>query len=326
MRSFAEYVGLLGQGYDGALSGDDAERLAGALLDGGVPDVELGAVLASMRFNAESQTLLDGFLAALALRVNRWRPSSARGTPMAIGCYAGHPRFPNLAPLLALLLARFGIPVVVHGPLHVQVGMSSTLVLRELGVVPCTQHQQVARELDEHQLAFVPTQLVAPGLAALLAMQPRIGPVPLLCTAARLIRPFETDGVIVTGGRDPREARLLRHIVSARGMHALLLRGADGAVLANPLRRPQVEYWCGGDSELLFDEEPMPARGTIGLPPPHDVGATAAWIQQVLDGARAMPTPIVHQLAACLYAARYRNDFNQAKAVAAITATGRTVA
>ena len=53
--------------------------------------------------------------------------------------------------------------------------------------------------------------------------------------------------------------------------------------------------------------------------------STAAWILQALDGVRAVPTPIVNQLAACLHALGYCEDFNQAKAIVAVEATGLLV-
>ena len=41
-------------------------------------------------------------------------------------------------PALALLLVRFGVPVLVHGPLEAQGRVAGAAVLRELGVLPCS--------------------------------------------------------------------------------------------------------------------------------------------------------------------------------------------
>ena len=42
------------------------------------------------------------------------------------------------------------------------------------------------------------------------------------------------------------------------------------------------------------------------------------WTRQRLDSSVALPQPVVNQLACCLYGAGYAEDFNQAKAMAAV--------
>src|SRR5690606_23396162 len=96
MKSYSEYLLLLEA--RGALASDcDLELLAGAMLDGGIPDVELGALLATVRARTASGDLLRALLAALDTRVTRWR-SEARSVPVVIGCYGGAADVPNLTP------------------------------------------------------------------------------------------------------------------------------------------------------------------------------------------------------------------------------------
>ena len=51
---------------------------------------------------------------------------------------------------------------------------------------------------------------------------------------------------------------------------------------------------------------------------PTDPRGLAAWTRQRLDANVALPQPVVNQLACCLYGAGYADDFNQAKAMAAV--------
>jgi hypothetical protein len=50
------------------------------------------------------------------------------------------------------------------------------------------------------------------------------------------------------------------------------------------------------------------------------------WMRQVTDGGRPLPTPLLNQFAACLYATGYCDDLNQAKALAALSAVQQRVA
>lgn len=324
MRPYAEYLSLLNQDCAADLTDRDVVLLAGALLDGGVPDIELGALLGSLRAQSDSAPLLLGWIEALEARVTHW-PAAGQSCPVSLACYGGTAEMPDLAPLLALLLARFGIPVLMHGPLHAVSGVSVSLVLRELGVMPCVNAEQVTRELQEKCLAFVPDTLLAPGLANLLSLRARLGALPLLLSAARLIDPFEAGSLVVVPGENAQEIERLRIAIATRGMRALLLLGTEGEPFASPVVRPRMESWCCGVSTVLFDED-APARRSMALPAVTDVEAVAAWIRQALEGARAIPAPLVNQLAACLHATGHCDDFNQAKALAAIAAAGRRVA
>jgi len=325
MKSYAEYVSLLIDDCESELSERDLALLCGALLDGGVPDIELGAILAIFRARSDSAALLQGMLAALSDRANRWA-ATERVSPVAIGCYGGTHECPDLTPLLALLLARFGIPVLMHGPLHAESGVSVALVLRELGVMPCANKLQAAGELQNRGLAFVPDALLAPGLARLLSLRARLGSIPLLLSAARLIDPFQSGSLVVAAGENEGEIERMRCAIAVTGTRALLLRATEGEAFASPLLRPRMEHWQGGSHTVLFEEALAQPRRAPVLPAASDVKATASWIKQACDGARAVPHPIVNQLAACLHATGYCDDFNQAKALAAIAAAGRRVA
>lgn len=324
MKSYAEYLALLDAERAVAVDEHELELLAGAMLDGGIPDLELGAVLGALRRLAYQPSLLQALLGALNQRVTRWR--GERAMPVVIGCYGGSADLPMLSPLLGMLVARFEIPVLMHGPLHAPQGLSAALVLRELGIMPCARKEQVARELAVRGIAFVPDALLAPGLASLLALRVRLGPISLLVTAARLIDPFDCGALVVAGGDSPEELELMRCVLASNRGRALLLHATCGEPFAYPLRRPRIEHWQAGEVRSLFEEEALPQRQSLALPAALDCKATAAWIRQACEGSRPVPMPILNQLAAILYAAGYCGEFNQAKALAAIAAAQRQVA
>ena len=112
-----------------------------------------------------------------------------------------------------------------------------------------------------------------------------------------------------------------------------MLRVADPATTRQrPQMRPGMsdDMMAGGRRPMRGYQPPTSSRPAAGgermMPMPSDVKAVASWIRRALDGACAIPAPLVNQLAACLYATGYCDDFNQAKALAVIAAAGRRVA
>jgi anthranilate phosphoribosyltransferase len=148
----------------------------------------------------------------------------------------------------------------------------------------------------------------------------------LLLSAARLLDPFDSCSLVVAAGEDEAAIESMRSAIATAGMHALLLRATEGEAFASPHLRPRMEHWQFGARTVLFEEAVAQPRRSPALPAAEDVKATASWIKQACDGGRAVPHPIVNQLAACLFGTGYCDDFNQAKALAAIAAAGRQVA
>lgn len=319
--NFANYIKEIGRGAHGArdLSIADAEQLYAAMLDGGVPELELGAIVLALRVKTESLSELIGFYNAICARLYRLEVPAGNPRPVVIPSYNGTRKQPNLMPLIALLLERFGVPVLMHGTLDGGGRSASAYVLRELGVLPCATLGQAQQVLDSGRIAFVPTAVLSPGLASLLALRNRLGVRNSAHTLAKLVDPFGGKGIRLVGVTHPDYLQKLREFFLATGENALLMRGTEGEAFANPRKRPRIELYEAGACTVLFEEEHVTAAAASG---DIDVKATAAWIRKALKGAAPLPLPIVNQLACCLYGARYCTDFNQAKAIVALEACG----
>lgn len=294
----------------------DAFELFSAMLDGGVPELELGALLVALRMKGESLTELLGFQRALQDRLCRIPFPQAATRPVVIATYSGARAQANLLPLLVLLLKRLGVPVLVHGTLEGGDRVATAYILRELGILPCTQLRQAEALLDRDKLAFVPTALLAPGLAALLALRSRLGVRSSAHVVAKLMDPFD-GGFRVVAASHPLYLERFREFFQADGSPGLLLRSTEGEAFANPKRRPRIEYFTGGERHVLFEAEAGPMK-SLPHPPGRDASSTAAWIRAALVGRMPLPLPLVNQLACCLYGAGYTCDMNQAKAIVAV--------
>jgi anthranilate phosphoribosyltransferase len=310
---------------DGGISHQDAHVLGAALFDGGLAELETGAVLAAFSLNPPGDEVLAGLRVALLERVFRLRAPGGAPRPVAIASYGGTREQPNLVPLVALRLARFGVPVLIHGALTGGGRTGTAQVLRELGVMPCAQHAQAQTALEDGRIAFVPTAVVAPGLARLVALRARVGGEGVLALLDQLLDPFGGEGVLLAAGEEADLPRLREQLVMA-GDRALLLQGTEGEAFADPLQRPRIEFVESGVASMLFDAERGAVRGASALPPGSDVAATAAWTHAALAGQMPLPLPIVNQLACCLYASGYTHDLTQAKAIVAVETGSLAVA
>ena len=318
--SFAYYLKQIGRGAEGPadLSEHDAYQLFSAVLDGGVPELELGAVLLAMRVKPESLPELLGFCSALDERLARLRAPAGKAMPVVVPSYNGAREQPNLLPLLVLLLQRFGVPVLVHGVLNGSGCIASVYVFRELGVMPCATLAQAQDALDTSGIAFVPTAVLAPGLAAALSLRGRLGVRSSAHVVAKLIDPFAGESLRVVSAWYPSRLETLRAVLVATGANALLLRSTEGEPFADPKCRPQLEHIRNGAARLLFEAEAGPLTGAPAQSSSVDAVATAAWIRHALAGEVPIPLPLVNQLACCLFAAGYASDMNQAKAIVAV--------
>ena len=131
----SHYIKEIGRGKDGArpLSRVQAADLLGQVLDGTVTDLEVGAFCLAMRIKGETPDEMAGFLDATHQRLDRL-PQHGSGAPtVVVPSYNGARKLPVLTPLLALLLARGGVAVLVHGTPTESSRVFASEVLLEIG-------------------------------------------------------------------------------------------------------------------------------------------------------------------------------------------------
>lgn len=323
MHFTADLRRLLQRDGSSSLDEDAAARLWGAILDGALEDVEIGAIVAALAVAGETREEIAGLHRAAHERAAHWSPS-AGPRAVAIPAYGLVPGEALIASLAAALLREFGVPVIVHGILDSPCGISSARVLRELGVLPCGSLTQADEKLVSDRIAFLPVQLLSPAFARILALRGRLG--------------IENTAHLVAQALDPTRGAATRLTFSVAGTRSerfdAFAQEIDGDFVAlawgagrSPLNlsvRPRIERILDGDRELLFEADAQETRSAIPVPP-EDAPGIARWIQRVTTGAVAIPVPALNLVAACLYAVGQAPDFSQAKAIAAINA-GRLAA
>lgn len=325
--NYAHFIRELGRGSEGSrnLTLDEARQLFGAMLDGGVPELELGAIAIALRLKGESIDEMIGFLTALNERHYSMQRPQGRLRPVVIPSYNGARKSVNLTPLLAMLLRRYGVPVLVHGLIEGYGRVTSAQVFRELGEMPCASLVQGQQMLDETGFAFVPLSAISPGLNSLLLLRSRLGLRNSAHSLVKMLDPFKGEGLLLAAATHPDYLELMRDVLLGVGVHALLLRATEGEPVANPKRRPRIEHLHDGACDVLFEAEHDSLKTLPNLPESCDAKTTADWIRKVMEGEVALPSPVANHLACCLYAAGYADDFNQAKAIVAVEGSGLIV-
>jgi anthranilate phosphoribosyltransferase len=299
-------VGLIrevGRGPHGSrdLSEAAACELYGAMLNGRVPDMELGAIQIALRVKGEGPEELLGFYRALEARRATLALHDAAARPVVLPSYNGARHQANLTPLLALLLSRFGVPVLIHGAPEAHGRITTQAVLAALGIAPCRDLVEASARLEAGEIAYAPVDLLVPGLGALLATRNRLGLRSSAHTLAKLIDPFGGRALRVVSVSHPDYVERMGRFLRDTSGRALLLRGTEGEPFANPKRRPRIEFYHDSETEVLFEAESGPIAALPALPSAIDPGTTAEWTQRVLDGRVPLPSSLVDQLRCCLY-------------------------
>jgi len=289
----AHYIKEIGRGARGAkpLTREQAEDLFGQVLDGQVTDLEIGGFCLAMRIKGETPDEMAGFLDATNARLDRF-PAADRPL-IVLPSYNGARKLPVLTPLLALLLAREGLPVLVHGSATESSRVLASNVLAALGVPALETVSPIAAG----QVAFAPTELLNPALKRLLDVRRVVGLRNPGHSVVKLMQPTDGPSVVVCSYTHPAYAESMAATFELLGMTALLSRGLEGEVVSDPRRTAQIDGFVRGVRTELQAQQAGTLAEVPGLPSEIDIDTTAAYTRRVLAGELPVPGAIATQVA-----------------------------
>ena len=305
----APFIKEIGRGKNGArsMSRDDAHNLYQAMLDGRVSDLELGGILLAMRIKGESVQEIAGFLDAAEASFEPLTAPPGQFAPICIPTYNGARKMANLTPLLAMLLAREGVPVLVHGVAHDVGRVATAEVLEALGV-PAARHRAEAEEaMAQGHVAFITIDTLAPKLAYLLSLRRRLGVRNSTHTLVKIMQPFGGPALRLVSYTHPEYLEMLGEFFITEALpergDAFLMRGTEGETVANANKAQQIDWFHGGLRTTLVPKQTQVAD-LPQLPEDKDAATTAGWISAVLKGEIPVPPSIAEQVAQCLLVSR----------------------
>ncbi|WP_426164638.1 DNA-binding protein YbiB [Pseudoduganella sp. R-34] len=301
----APYIKEIGRGAKGARSMDreQARELWGAILDGRVSDLELGGILLSMRIKGESVEELEGFLEASEASFEKLRAPAGEFAPVVIPSYNGARKMANLTALLALLLAREGVPVLVHGVAHDVGRVATAEVFEALGVHASPDHAAAEAALEDGRVAFITIDALAPRLAWMLSLRRILGVRNSTHTLVKIMQPFAGPALRLVSYTHPEYLESLGEFFTLNKGHAFLMRGTEGETVANANKAQKIDWFHGGERTVLVEKQTLVEK-LPELPEDKSAESTAAWIQAVLRGEIPVPESIIQQVDHCKDVAR----------------------
>lgn len=276
---YRKIIKEIGRGKNHArdLDRDTARGLYAHMLNGEVPDLELGGVLIALRIKGEGEAEMLGFYEAMQNHTIK------------------------LTPLLAILLHKLGFPVVVHGVSEDPTRVLTETIFELMGITPTLHGGQAQAKLDEHQPVFMPVGAFCPPLEKQLAMRWRMGVRNSAHTLAKLATPFaEGEALRLSSVSHPEYIGRVAKFFSDIGGRALLMHGTEGEVYANPQRCPQINLIDREGMRVLYEKQDT--AGSELLPQAKDPETTAQWIERCLAGSEPIPESLKIQMACCLVA------------------------
>jgi anthranilate phosphoribosyltransferase len=305
----ARFIKEIGRGVKGArsMSREDARELYGAMLDGRVSDLELGGILLAMRIKGESVDEIAGFMEAAESSFAPLPAPAGQYAPVLIPSYNGSRKLANLTPLLALLLAREGVPVLIHGVQQDAGRVTTAEILAEMGIGPIGSTADMLDAFAAGKPCFMPIETLAPRLAKQLSLRRILGVRNSTHTLVKILQPFDGPALRLVSYTHPEYLTMLTEYFrtaapSGRG-DAFLMRGTEGETVANANRAQQIDWFHAGEQTLLAERD-APTDELAPAPEGRDAPATADWIQRALRGEQPVPPPIAAQAAHCLRISR----------------------
>lgn len=305
----ARFIKEIGRGKKGArsLSRDDARELFAAMLEGRISDLEMGGLLLAMRIKGESVAEIAGFLEAAEASFPPLPMPPGALAPVVIPCYNGSRQMPNLTPLLALLLAREGVPVLMHGVTVDPGRVTSAEILAAMDIAALESLAGAASRFAAGQPAFLPIGILAPRLDRLLSLRRILGVRNSTHTLVKIMQPFAGPALRLSSYTHPEYLEMLGTYFTTAAPHdrgdAFLMRGTEGETVANAKRAQQIEWFHGSERTTLVERQ-APVDELPPLPAASDALTTAHWIAAALGGEVPVPVPILDQVASCLQVCR----------------------
>jgi len=288
----AHFIREIGRGKQGAknLSREQACVLMTEVLGGSVDPVALGAFCIAMRIKGETADEMMGFLDATQKHLHMF--SNPHDQPVVVlPSYNGARRLPLLTPLLAMLLAKHGHAVLVHGCNTEDSRLATEDVFSALGLEPATQIGAIAKG----EVVYAPTQLLSPAVWALLQVRRQTGLRNSAHSLVKLMNPVNGPRLQVASYTHREYAASMQQTLECLQAHALLLRGTEGEPVADPRKIPVMSCFINGHAAPHLEIQAESSHLTTDMPIAMNAKQTADFITQILAGHIPVPRSIQAQ-------------------------------
>ena len=231
---FREFIGKVGSGEHTStgLSRAEAREAMDLMLQGHASEAQLGAFLIAHRIRRPAPLELTGMLESYREHGPVLRTPGRRALCFNAP-YDGRSRTAPLLPLVALVLAAQGLPVVLHGgaPMPVKYGVTLAELFAALGIEWRELHlSAVQQTLDSDGLALTHQPRHFPLAERLLPVRDAIGKRPPVASLELLWTPHQGEHLLISGFvHPPTETRAWEALAAAGEQDVLTVKGLEGS-------------------------------------------------------------------------------------------------
>lgn len=277
---FAPYIRILGKGRKGSrgLTQEEAYDSMKMILRGDVEHLQLGAFLMLLRVKEETPEEVAGFVQACKESFSI--PANIPAIDLDWSSYAGKRRQLPWFILAALLLAENGIKVLMHGTEgHTEGRVYTRDTLKLLGLPVSTSFDEVNRQIEQNNFAYMPLEVMSPLMHEIIQMRPLLGLRSPVHTVARLFNPYNAP-FLIQGIFHPTYSDTHQVAANLIGQkHMAVLKGEGGEIERNPDNKVLVK--SVHDGELSEEEWPPLFSGPRHL---RDEEMDVSRLRQVWQG------------------------------------------
>ena len=251
---FAPFVRTIARGphLSRPLTEDEMAEAARMILADEVEPLQLGAFLAVLRVRTEDPGEAAGFVRVVKEEAIQ-KPKHAPAVDLDWQSYAGKKRQLHWFLLSALLLARNGVKVFMHGTEgHTPGRIYTREALEALGFDAAKSMDQAADHIAERNFAYLPLANLVPRLDEILNLKPVLGVRSPMNTFVRMLNPFDAPYSLQSVFH-PNYGDIHRQTSALLGQpHMAVFKGEGGETERRPAKPVTVESLHQGES---VDEE-----------------------------------------------------------------------
>lgn len=231
---FREFIGKVGSGEHTStgLTREEARDAMDLMLQGHASEAQMGAFLIAHRIRRPAPLELTGMLESYRAHGPALHTPGHRALCFNVP-YDGRSRTAPLLPLVALVLAAQGLPVVLHGgaPMPVKYGVTLAELFASLGIEwRGLELAVVQQRLDAYGLALTHQPLHFPLAERLLPVRDAIGKRPPVASLELLWTPHQGDHLLISGFvHPPTESRAWEALAAAGEHDVLTVKGLEGS-------------------------------------------------------------------------------------------------
>lgn len=270
-NAFVPYLKAVGHGTNlkRDLTIHEAKEAMSLILSRRATLAQIDGFLIAHRVKGESADEVIGFTEAARASCRQIHPNVENLMDLGLP-YDGKDKTLQLGPVIALVLAAAGQPVVFHGDLNAPTkhGVGPLELLEALGVEPDQPLDAVKRNIEQMGIGFLYAPRFAPDWHALMPIRDRFGLPTVLNTVEKLLNPANAPITVVGSFQQNYLARMLDVVyhVTPKGW---LIHGVEGSIESPPGRATAFLPVDPDATPFIIDSESFgfPRHAQIQAPP-----------------------------------------------------------